>query len=177
MIPLASLACILFVVGYNLAKPSLFKAMYELGWSQFAPFIATVIGILLTDLLKGIGIGMVVAIFFILRSNLKTDYELFYEENDGGKRSGWYWQRMFHSLTRVVSVKHSRSSNQIHGSLLMAANPNISIMILSRSSGISLSMLIYVISMLKLSVFLLWKPKASISALWKPDTGDQILLL
>lgn len=82
MIPLASLACILFVVGYNLAKPSLFKAMYELGWSQFAPFIATVIGILLTDLLKGIGIGMVVAIFFILRSNLKTDYELFHEEND-----------------------------------------------------------------------------------------------
>ena len=86
MIPLASLACILFVVGYNLAKPSLFKAMYELGWAQFAPFIATVIGILLTDLLKGIGIGMVVAIFFILRSNLKTDYELFHEENDGVKK-------------------------------------------------------------------------------------------
>lgn len=86
MIPLASLACILFVVGYNLAKPSLFKAMYELGWTQFAPFIATVIGILLTDLLKGIGIGMVVAIFFILRSNLKTDYELFHEKNDGVKK-------------------------------------------------------------------------------------------
>lgn len=86
MIPLASLACILFVVGYNLAKPSLFKAMYELGWSQFAPFIATVIGILLTDLLKGIGIGMVVAIFFILRSNLKTDYELFHEKNDGVRK-------------------------------------------------------------------------------------------
>lgn len=86
MIPLASLACILFVVGYNLAKPSLFKAMYELGWTQFAPFIATVMGILLTDLLKGIGIGMVVAIFFILRSNLKTDYELFHEKNDGVKK-------------------------------------------------------------------------------------------
>jgi len=86
MIPLASLACILFIVGYNLAKPSLFKAMYELGWTQFAPFIATVVGILLTDLLKGIGIGMVVAIFFILRSNLKTDYQLSYEENNGVKK-------------------------------------------------------------------------------------------
>lgn len=86
MIPLASLACILFVVGYNLAKPSLFKAMYELGWAQFAPFIATVVGILLTDLLKGIGIGMVVAIFFILKSNLKTDYELFHEEYDEVKK-------------------------------------------------------------------------------------------
>ncbi len=82
MIPLASLACILFVVGYNLAKPSLFKAMYELGWPQFAPFIATIIGILLTDLLKGIGVGIVVAVFFILKSHLKTDYELTYEESD-----------------------------------------------------------------------------------------------
>jgi MFS superfamily sulfate permease-like transporter len=87
MIPLASLACVLFVVGYNLAKPSLFKAMYKLGWAQFTPFIATVVGILLTDLLRGIGIGMVVAIYFILKTHLETDYELAYEERDGVKKT------------------------------------------------------------------------------------------
>lgn len=74
MIPLASLACILFVVGYKLAKPSLFKQAYKQGWEQFVPFIATIIGILFTDLLKGIGIGMAVAIFYILRNNYKNPF-------------------------------------------------------------------------------------------------------
>jgi MFS superfamily sulfate permease-like transporter len=74
LIPLATLAAILFVVGYKLAKPSLFKQMYNYGWEQFVPFIATVIGILFTDLLKGIGIGMVIGIFIILRHNYKNPY-------------------------------------------------------------------------------------------------------
>ena len=74
MIPLATLACILFVVGYKLAKPSLFKAMYKLGSSQFIPFVATILGILFTDLLKGIAIGMAVAIFYILRGHYKNPY-------------------------------------------------------------------------------------------------------
>ena len=74
MIPLATLAAILFVVGYKLAKPSLFKAMYQLGWSQFIPFVVTVAGIIFTDLLQGIAIGMVVAIFFILRGHYKNPY-------------------------------------------------------------------------------------------------------
>lgn len=74
LIPLASLAIILLMVGYKLAKPSLFKAMYQLGWEQFLPFIITVGAILFTDLLRGIGIGMVVAIYFILRKNYKYSY-------------------------------------------------------------------------------------------------------
>lgn len=74
LIPLASLAVILLMVGYKLAKPSLFKGMYALGWDQFIPFIVTVLAILGTDLLKGIGIGMVVAIYFILRKNYKNSY-------------------------------------------------------------------------------------------------------
>lgn len=76
MIPLATLACILFVVGYKLAKPSLFKAMYDLGWSQFVPFIATVVGIMFTDLLQGIMIGMMVAVFYILRGHYRNPYIL-----------------------------------------------------------------------------------------------------
>jgi MFS superfamily sulfate permease-like transporter len=74
MIPLASLAAILIVVGFKLAKPSLFREMYAQGRRQFIPFIATIAGILLTDLLVGIGIGMVVSIFYILLDNYKAPY-------------------------------------------------------------------------------------------------------
>ena len=76
LIPLATLAAILFVVGYKLAKPTLFKAMYTSGWNQFIPFVATVIGILFTDLLQGIAIGMVIAIFYILRGHYRNPYVL-----------------------------------------------------------------------------------------------------
>jgi MFS superfamily sulfate permease-like transporter len=74
LIPLASLGVILLVVGYKLAKVSLFKSMYRLGPDQFIPFITTIIAILFTDLLTGIGLGMVVAVFFILRKNYKHAY-------------------------------------------------------------------------------------------------------
>lgn len=74
LIPLSSLAAILLVVGYKLAKPSLFKEMYKMGRAQFVPFMVTIIGIIFTDLLIGIGLGMAVAIFLILYNNFKTPY-------------------------------------------------------------------------------------------------------
>lgn len=74
MIPLASLAAILMIVGYKLAKPALFKKMFRLGWEQFIPFVATVVGILLTDLLMGITIGMVFGIFFTLHHSYRNSY-------------------------------------------------------------------------------------------------------
>ncbi len=74
LVPLASLAAILFVVGFKLAKPGLFKEMYAMGKSQFIPFVITILGIVFTDLLTGIGLGMVVAIFHILWNNYKTPY-------------------------------------------------------------------------------------------------------
>ncbi len=76
MIPLASLATILIIVGYKLAKPSLFKQMYVLGWEQFAPFMITVIAIILTDLLTGIGIGLVVAIIYTLHHSYRNSYHM-----------------------------------------------------------------------------------------------------
>jgi len=79
-IPLACLAAVLLMVGYKLAKISLFRDMYRIGWEQFMPFIVTVVAILLTDLLKGIGIGMAVAIFYILRRNYRTSY--FFHKED-----------------------------------------------------------------------------------------------
>jgi len=85
MIPLATLASILFVVGYKLAKPSLFKQIYKQGREQFVPFIATILGILLTDLLKGIAIGMAFGIFYILRNNFKNPYYIIKEEDKNDK--------------------------------------------------------------------------------------------
>jgi MFS superfamily sulfate permease-like transporter len=75
MIPLAALAAVLIMVGYKLSKISLFKSMYQLGWEQFIPFAITIIGVLLTDLLKGIGIGLVISIFYILRKNYKNNFK------------------------------------------------------------------------------------------------------
>jgi MFS superfamily sulfate permease-like transporter len=66
MIPLASLAAILLVVGFKLAKPAQFRAMATKGNRQFVPFIITILAILFTDLLIGIGIGLAAAIVAIL---------------------------------------------------------------------------------------------------------------
>ena len=86
LIPLASLAAILFMVGYKLAKPSKFTEMYKLGWTQFAPFVITIVAILLTDLLIGIGIGLVASIFFILQNNYRNSYWLHSEESTEGAK-------------------------------------------------------------------------------------------
>jgi MFS superfamily sulfate permease-like transporter len=72
LIPKAALAAILIYTGYKLAKPSLFKAFYKKGWDQFLPFVITITAILVTDLLKGVIIGIGVGLFFVLRSNFKT---------------------------------------------------------------------------------------------------------
>ena len=74
MIPLASLAAILLMVGYKLAKPRLFIQMYKLGWEQFIPFVATVVGILATDLLRGITIGILFGIFYTLRHSYRNSH-------------------------------------------------------------------------------------------------------
>lgn len=78
LIPLASLAAILLVVGYKLASISVFKSLYKRGWNQFLPFVLTVIFIVLTDVLTGVLIGSALSIFYLLRSNY---YNPFYIEN------------------------------------------------------------------------------------------------
>lgn len=75
-IPMATLAAILMVVGYKLAKPALFKKMISEGWEQALPFFATIIAMLLTDLLIGIGVGTAVALIFIVRDKFKASYKI-----------------------------------------------------------------------------------------------------
>lgn len=84
-IPLACLAAILLMIGYKLASPSVFKHMWHSGKYQFIPFIATVVAVVFTDLLKGVGIGMIVSISFILRANLKMAYFFKKEEHHEGE--------------------------------------------------------------------------------------------
>ena len=87
MIPLAALASILFVVGFKLARPSLWQNMFALGWDQFLPFAITVGAIVFTDLLTGIGLGMLAAIFAILRSHyLNSHFMQILETEEGGRR-------------------------------------------------------------------------------------------
>lgn len=86
MIPLSVLAAILFTVGYKLAKPVLFKTMYGLGWKQFLPFVVTVIGIIFTDLLVGIGMGLAVGIAVILINSYKNSYFLHKEKGETADR-------------------------------------------------------------------------------------------
>ena len=57
-IPLASLAALLVVTGFRLASPKEFVHMYHLGKDQFIIFLSTIVGVLETDLLKGIAIGI-----------------------------------------------------------------------------------------------------------------------
>ena len=76
LIPLATLAAILITVGYKLTNLKLIKAQFAKGWDQFIPFIITIVAILFTDLLKGIGIGLVIAIFYIIKRNFKGNHEV-----------------------------------------------------------------------------------------------------
>lgn len=81
LIPLSCLAAVLLVVGYKLASIKLFKKMYKDGWSQIIPFAVTVLMIVVTNLLYGIIIGMVVAIFYILRSMYRNALYAHYSDS------------------------------------------------------------------------------------------------
>ncbi len=83
MIPLSSLAAILLTVGYKLARHELFKRMNRQGKGQFISFVVTLLAIVFTDLLIGIGLGMVVAISIILYNNYRVPYQLIKESLEG----------------------------------------------------------------------------------------------
>lgn len=74
LIPLASLASILLLVGYKLTSYQMIRQMYHKGWPQFLPFVVTIIAILLTDVLLGVLIGSAISVFFLLRSNFHNPY-------------------------------------------------------------------------------------------------------
>jgi MFS superfamily sulfate permease-like transporter len=84
-IPLSVLAAILLIVGYKLAKPGLFIKMYHQGWKQFLPFTVTVLGIVFTDLLIGISLGLAVGIVVILIKSFQNSHFLHIQDRSNGK--------------------------------------------------------------------------------------------
>ena len=83
-IPLATLAAVLLLVGYKLANPKVIKHFWERGKYQFVPFIVTFLGVVFTDLLKGVALGIVISIIFVLKGNLKRAYNFRKEEYADG---------------------------------------------------------------------------------------------
>jgi MFS superfamily sulfate permease-like transporter len=82
-IPNAALAGILIMTGYKLTTVTIFRGIYKKGVDQFLPFIVTIAVMLITDLLKGVAAGVVIAIIFIIRENIRTSFDVAKEIIDG----------------------------------------------------------------------------------------------
>ncbi|WP_306566185.1 SulP family inorganic anion transporter [Flavobacterium lindanitolerans] len=83
-IPLATLAAVLLMVGYKLAKPTVLMHFWHKGKYQFVPFIITLLGVVFLDLLKGVALGIAISVVFILRGNLKRAYRFRKEKFEDG---------------------------------------------------------------------------------------------
>ena len=108
LVPLSSLAAVLLVVGYKLAKPATFIKIYKRGGRQFVPFVVTVLAIVFTDLLTGIGIGLAVSVVSILLDHYQRPFVGFrYEEGQGGKPGTWHLE-----LSEDVTFLHKAGLRQ-----------------------------------------------------------------
>ncbi|MCC6288239.1 MAG: SulP family inorganic anion transporter [Chitinophagaceae bacterium] len=85
-IPKSALAAILIFTGFRLARPALFRHMYKVGPTEFIPFVVTAIAVALPflGLLKGVAIGFVINIFYLLRANMRIPYYYKRVQSDNG---------------------------------------------------------------------------------------------
>jgi MFS superfamily sulfate permease-like transporter len=83
-IPLATLAAVLLLIGYKLANPKTLFHFWAKGKYQFIPFIATLLAVVFTDLLKGVALGMIISIIFVLKGNMQRAYKFRKEEYHDG---------------------------------------------------------------------------------------------
>ena len=81
LIPLASLAAILIVIGFKLTKPALYRDMYRAGWDQFVPFMVTVVAVAFSDLLTGVLIGFACGLFYVIRTNHHAAISVVQQDN------------------------------------------------------------------------------------------------
>jgi MFS superfamily sulfate permease-like transporter len=78
-IPLAVLASVLIMVGWKLTKPSVIKKVYADGLDQFIPFIITLLGVVFTDLLKGVVFGLLAGLVYVMKANHHKSFTLVHE--------------------------------------------------------------------------------------------------
>jgi len=83
-IPLATLAAVLLLIGYKLANPKTITHFWKKGKYQFIPFIATLLAVVFTDLLKGVALGMIISIIFVLKGNMQRAYKFRKEQYQDG---------------------------------------------------------------------------------------------
>ncbi len=115
-IPYASLAAILFVTGFNLTKPKLYRNMWSLGWKQFLPFILTIAMILATDLLIGVTAGLLLSVYYIVSNNFRAEYKIQVTEKDGHEV---FYIRLNSNVTFLNKVKLKDALDKIpEGSIL-----------------------------------------------------------
>ena len=107
MIPYCVLAVILIRTGYNLAKPKMIVAVYKLGREQFLPFIVTIVAMLFTDLLVGVGIGIAYACYFIFKNTYRAGYTL--ETKTEGHITHYY----FNLAINVSFINKKRIKDQL----------------------------------------------------------------
>ncbi len=107
---MACLAAILIMIGLRLASVKVFKHMWQNGKHQFIPFIVTVLAVVFTDLLKGVGVGLLVAVIFILRGNMKLAYFFKKEDHHEG-------ETIFIDLAQEVSFLNKAAIKQTLGHL------------------------------------------------------------
>jgi MFS superfamily sulfate permease-like transporter len=68
-IPLSALAVVLILVGYKLINWGVIKSVIDEGFEQALPFFVTVVAIIFTDLLVGVGVGLVIGLMIVVRMN------------------------------------------------------------------------------------------------------------
>ncbi len=83
-IPLCSLAALLMHTGYKLTKPQIYRKIYEQGLDRLIPFIVTIVVIIAFDLLVGILSGLILSLFYILKSNSAARLDLIKEYYPNG---------------------------------------------------------------------------------------------
>ena len=130
LIPNAALAGILIFTGYKLTKLELFTQHYRRGLDQFLPFVVTIVVMLLTDLLKGVGAGIIVAVFFILRSNVRASSEVIEEEVDNRRISMIKLPQHLTFFNKGYLLKHLKNIKPgttviIDGTILKTMNSDV----------------------------------------------------
>lgn len=121
-IPLSCLAAVLIHVGYKLTSFKVFKKVWKEGFTQFIPFIITIVAIVMTDLLIGIGIGLLAGIFFVMRSNHHAAVTLVNE--------GAFWLMRFNKdMTFVNKAEVKRKLRQVPDNTELIVNGSKSLII------------------------------------------------